>query len=440
MHRDSSSTPRGRAGASIPVAGEQMHAAASPADDRMSVGRVPSDPDRGSRLPKLRLLHMADVHLGARHQDLGTAATAQRERQFAAFEAALALAVRERVAVVLVAGDLFDSNTQPRRTVERVAAAFRAALQSGVRVVVIPGTHDVYDPSSVYRTYDLPAMAGVAGGDDGLVVLHPDRPEVVFPALDLVVYGRVFATKRAPRSPLAEFSASAEERARWRVGMLHGSLRIPGRTENDEVVFTEQEVAASGLDYLALGHWHSFRQGVSGGTTWAYPGAPEPVAVDQDGAGQVLLVELELKDGARTVRVTPRPVGRTRFLRVDIDAAGLASQETLIDQLLPLADPDLVVDVRLTGVLPDSLDLDEDEVERRVGDHFFRYRLQNLTVAPLPEGPLPPADTIAGAFVRDLEARIDAAAAAGRPDEAEELREMLRLGRLLLDGQTVTLA
>ena len=383
---------------------------------------------------------MADVHLGARHQDLGPAAAAQRERQFAAFEAALAVATSERASVVLVAGDLFDSNTQPRRSVDRVAAAFRRLVESGVRVVLIPGTHDVYDSSSIYRTYDLAALAGVPAGGDKLVVLIPERPDVVYPALDLVVYGRVFATKRAPRSPLAEFSARAEERARWRIGMVHGSLRIPGRTEHDEVVFTEQEVAASGLDYLALGHWHSFRKGVAGETTWAYAGAPEPVAVDQDGAGQVLLVDLEEVGGTRSVRITPRAVGRTRFLQVDIDASALASQEALVEQLAPLADPDLVLDVRLTGVLPDALDLDDDEVERRVGGSFFRYRLQNLAVAPLPEGPLPPPDTIAGSFIRDLEARVEAADASGRAGEAEELREMLRLGRLLLDGQTVTLA
>jgi len=35
----------------------------------------------------LRLLHTADVHLGARHTDLGDRAVALRERQFAAFAA-----------------------------------------------------------------------------------------------------------------------------------------------------------------------------------------------------------------------------------------------------------------------------------------------------------------------------------------------------------------
>ena len=64
----------------------------------------------------LRLLHTADVHLGARHADLGNQAAAQRERQFAAFRATIDLALGEQVDALLIAGDLFDSNTQPRRS------------------------------------------------------------------------------------------------------------------------------------------------------------------------------------------------------------------------------------------------------------------------------------------------------------------------------------
>jgi DNA repair exonuclease SbcCD nuclease subunit len=123
----------------------------------------------------LRLLHTADVHLGARHADLGEAAVAQRERQFAAFVRTIDLALAEGVDVVLVAGDLFDSNVQPRRSVERVAAELRRLVAGRIRTVITPGTHDVYDRASVYRAHDLPAMA--APRDEGMVtVLTPEQP------------------------------------------------------------------------------------------------------------------------------------------------------------------------------------------------------------------------------------------------------------------------
>jgi DNA repair exonuclease SbcCD nuclease subunit len=380
-----------------------------------------------------RLLHMADVHLGARHQDLGEVAAQQRERQFAAFRRAIDLALEEHVDAVLVAGDLFDSNQQPRRSVERAAAEFQRLAAAGIRTVLIPGTHDVYDPSSIYRVHDLAALAGQRSGSDMVTLLTPDRPDIVLPGLDLVVFGRVAATKRMALSPLADLSAGDDPRARWRVGMVHGSLRIEGKLEDDAVIFTEAEIASSGLDYLALGHWHSFREGRSGKTTWAYAGAPEPVAVDQDGAGQVALVDLAEAKGERVVTVTPRPVGRTRFLKLDIDAGEITTQAVLVDRLTALADPDLVLDARVTGVEPDQLEMQDDEVERQLAALFLKVRVRNVAVPASIDGELPPPDTVAGAFIRDLDAQIDAAQAAGDIGRAGELREALRLGRLLLD-------
>jgi DNA repair exonuclease SbcCD nuclease subunit len=392
-----------------------------------------------------RLLHLADVHLGARHGDLGPVAAAQRERQFAAFHRAIDLALAERVDLILICGDLFDSNQQPRRSVERAAAEIHRAVEVGIATIVIPGTHDAYDAGSLYRVHDLPRLAGSPEGSDLAVVLTPERPSVSYGQLDVTVHGRVFATKRGPRSPLAGFRAAGPDEAaracRWQVGMIHGSLRIAGRVEDDDVLFTTEEIVASGLDYLALGHWHSHQQGVAGATTWAYAGAPEPVAVDQDGAGQVLLVDLHEVDGRKAVDIVVRQVGQTRFLALDIDASEVDSQPALIERILAHRDPDLVVDIRLLGVLPDGLDVNEDEVERALDGAFFGRRFRVRAVPPVADGEIPPPDTIPGAFILDLQARIAEAEAAGRTDEALELRESLRLGRLLLlgDPASVTL-
>jgi exonuclease SbcD len=423
----------------------------------------------------LRLLHTADVHLGARHTDLGERASVLRERQFAAFRATVDLAVVENVDLLLIAGDLFDSNTQPRRSVERVAAELGRLARSSIRTVIIPGTHDVYDGASIYRSYDLANMARAAS--DWVAVLTPYLPEIVFPPLDAIVYGRVFDTKRSPRSPLAGLDARADTRANWKIGMVHGALAIPGRTDTDAVVFTEEEIARTGLDYLALGHWHSAIEGRAGNVSYAYSGAPEPVAVDQDGAGQVLLVTLDDQSGRHVVTVEARRVGQTRAEKLDLDLGSVHSQPQLVDLLRQHADANLIFDVRLTGLFPDDLDLDMDEVERALAPLFLRFRVRDMSIPAAPEGMEAPPDTVLGAFVRTVEARIaeleqatgaapmGAAPTAAPPETADaeapqqpaldraaisspeldpneelaDLREVLRLGRHLLEGRQVTL-
>jgi DNA repair exonuclease SbcCD nuclease subunit len=388
----------------------------------------------------LRLIHTADVHLGARHDDLGDQAAAQRERQFAAFKAAVDLALAEKVDLLLIAGDLFDSNVQPRRSVERVAAELKRLAEARIRTVIIPGTHDVYDKASIYRAYDLPALAGNGANDDLVTVLDPDHPSVHLAACDVVVYGPVFATKRAPHSPLRDLDVSRDQTvATWRIGMVHGAIAIPGRTDHDEVVITTEEIAATHLDYLALGHWHSAQSGHAGKVTYAYSGAPEAVALDQDRAGKVLLVELDERNGAKAVKVEERQVGRTRFEKRQIDASAVASQPALVESLAAAADPDLVIDVRLVGVRPDELDLDLEEIETSLAPSFLKVRVRDASLPALTDGPLPSPDTIAGAFIRDLEGRITELEAAGSTAEAAEQRDALRLGRLLLAGHEVSL-
>jgi exonuclease SbcD len=392
----------------------------------------------------LRLLHTADVHLGARHADLGEGASAQRERQYAAFRATVDLALTEKVDIVLIAGDLFDSNVQPKRTVERVAADIGRLRAKKIRTVILPGTHDVYDRASIYRAYDLKALAGCGANEDWVTVLTSDQPWVHLKACEVLVVGVVHDTKRAPRTALGAALARipTEVVATWRIGMVHGAVAIPGKTDGDEVVVAPDEIAASGLAYLALGHWHSTQQGTAGGTTWAYSGAPEPVAVDQDNAGNVLLVTLDDAKGPPQVTVEERRVGRTRFQAIELDARDIVSQPALIARLAAEADPDLVLDVRLGGVRPDELDLDTTEVEAALRDQFLRVRVRDRSQPALTEGALPPPDTVAGALIRDLEARIaelEASSTNGGSTEASELRDALRLGRLLLAGHEVTL-
>ena len=278
----------------------------------------------------LRLLHTADVHLGARHADLGDAASAQRERQFAAFSASVDLALAEKVDLFLVAGDLFDSNVQPRRSVERVAAELARLVRARIRTVLIPGTHDVYDRSSVYRAYDLAALAGAPEGGDLVTVLTPERPWVHIGACDVVVHGPVFATKRAPHSPLRDLATVRTPRrhvaprpaaCRRRHPRAHGPRR--GRDHHGRDRGQRPGLPRAGPLARSAG-----LQGR--GVTYAYSGAPEPVALDQDKAGKVLLVTLDQRGDAKTVEVEERVVGRTTFERVEVDAATVESQPALI--------------------------------------------------------------------------------------------------------------
>ena len=212
----------------------------------------------GSRTAMLRLLHTADVHLGARHADLGEAAAAQRERQFAAFRAAVDLAIAEKVDLFLVAGDLFDSNVQPRRSVERVAAELRRLAAGPHPLGARPGhARRVRPRVRLPRLRPAGPRRTRRGRRDGR---GPDAGPPVDPPPGAATRSSTARASRPSGRRTARSATWPRSRRPTRpgsIGCSTPSVAIPGRTDGDEVVITAEEIAASGLDYLALGHWHS---------------------------------------------------------------------------------------------------------------------------------------------------------------------------------------
>jgi hypothetical protein len=163
-----------------------------------------------------------------------------------------------------------------------------------------------------------------------------------------------------------------------------------------------------------------------------------------------------------------RRVGQTRSEKLDLDVSTIHSQPELIDIIGRHTDSNVVLDVRLTGLYPDELDLDLDEIERALAPSFLRVRVRDMSIPAAPEGMLAPPDTVIGAFIRTVEERISELELSSLPDgddnegapgmngdsgtpsplaspeldpavELAELREVMRLGRHLLEGRQVTL-
>lgn len=380
-----------------------------------------------------RLLHLADVHLGARHLDLGASASRLRERQADAFRRAIDAGIEARVDAALVCGDLFDSNAQPRRVVEAAALELRRLTERSIRVILIPGIHDSWEGGSIYRVFDLRLMAGLSEGSDLLTVLTPQRAEVMFRDLDLLVYGRVTTTRRMTRSPLADFSVFADDRTRWRVALVHGALVSGADEEADDVRFTAEEVSASGLDYLAIGHAHGWLTGRAGGTTWTNPGSVEQLRPQDEGAGRVAIVDLTERSGRKSIEVREAVVGRTRFASVTLDAAEVTTLGALVAHLRTLADPDLVLDVTLTGVADHWLDIDPTALSGELADAFLAVRFRDDSRAEAPAAADAPPGSFERTFRDTLIAHIADAEAVRDARSAAEARAAYQLGRQLLD-------
>jgi len=369
----------------------------------------------------IRLLHLADLHLDRPFQMLGEKGAAQRRALEAALVRAVDLAVAEGVRLVLIAGDLFDSPRPASATLELVGRELRRLDDARIRVAVVAGNHDVGDD-------------GYVGGCDRLRSASPGTlffgrtvETVTFPDLDLTLTGRSPEPGSAA-SPLAGWPRGRA--TRFAVGLTHGSMYRAGVVEGPGVIHP-QEVRDLGLDYLALGDWHSAAEAVGPPTPAWYAGSPELLAFDQEGAGHVLLVEIPAPGSARVVR---RKVGRRHYRRIELDVA-TADDPAIRQAIEAAADGEAICDVTLSGLIPLDRIINTRALEEDLAGRFFRLRITNRTQVWADDRDLStvPQDTVLGRYVRLMRDRI----AAASQEERLLLEEALQVGVAVLRGREV---
>jgi DNA repair exonuclease SbcCD nuclease subunit len=197
--------------------------------------------------------------------------------------------------VVLLAGDTFDSHRVPQDLIAQAAAVIAAAA---LPVVILPGNHDPAIDTAIYRDGPLAAL-------NNLHVIGVTHDEAVtFPNLSLEVWGRAHRDYD-DMIPLATVRARRARRTRWLIVMAHGHyVPRPDRSlgPRPSWLIGDDEIAATGADYVALGHWNRAARVGNGVVPAFYSGSPEY-------AGTINVVRLG-ENGGVTVTRAPLDIAR----------------------------------------------------------------------------------------------------------------------------------
>ena len=367
----------------------------------------------------LRILHTADIHLGAKFSGLGNKGASQREQLRTTFKNVIATAINERLNIVLVAGDLFDSNQQAQRNVDLVIEQFNLLGSNNIPVCLIPGTHDSLDSSSIYRKVDFERKC-----PNLRIFAEENMSYKEYPGLDLTIYGKPNLSNRSFMSPLKGLMRSTS--SRFHVAMAHGSLFIPEKTADDDHVFRLEEVQASGMHYLALGHWHRVYRCPSEPPAW-YSGPPEWIP-GQTEKGGVLLVSLS---DSGEVKVEPRMLGLRDYDDIEIDMSDIRDPGKVKERILQGASQNLVRKVALKGLREAELIANPEELEGDLGERFFHLSVMDRSHPKSGEVAEDEERLIRSRFIKLVKEHIEGLAG----EEREIAENALQYGVALLDGK-----
>jgi DNA repair exonuclease SbcCD nuclease subunit len=218
-----------------------------------------------------RFLHLADLHLETSFG--GRPSTRERLRRATreAFEAAVELALRERLHAVLVAGDLFDDELLSLRTELWLARQVRRLAEAGVWFLAACGNHD---PGGEGFRLARIGLASQPGGDaeawrSRVHLFRRAEPETVTVSDPSgapvgIVVGAGHPTDREPGNLAARFPR-VDARLPV-VGCLHTQIDTAAGAERHEryAPSSPADYERLGYAYFALGHVHQRQQAVPG--------------------------------------------------------------------------------------------------------------------------------------------------------------------------------
>ncbi len=350
----------------------------------------------------LKIIHAADLHLDSPFEALGEKA-AQRRREQRELLFAIAELAREKEAdMVLLAGDLLDSSGAYAETIEALSAAFGSV---SCPVFIAPGNHDCLCPGSPYLRADMPGNIHLFRGGWECVELEEKGVRV---------YGAGYTDISCP--PLLRSFRAERKEGVINIGVLHGDL---GAAESRYCPISPDEIAASGLDYLALGHKHTYSGFLRfGETVCAYPGCPEGRGFDECGEKGVLFVELACgKLSGEFI-----PLARRHYEIIELDISDAIPP-------CPTGRENDIVRIIFRGESEKAPNLGA--IAREWENNFFALQLRDRSTARRELWELRFQDSLKGLFVRKMREKYENAQSEG---EKQKIIQALRWGLAALEG------
>ncbi len=365
----------------------------------------------------VKILHCGDIHIGAEESFLGEKAYSRRRETLLTFEKIIDLCKDNEVKVLLIAGDLFNSNNIPKSFAEDVVSKIRTA--NDLTVVYAAGNHDPYNPTSLFFGLELPENLYILGGDE----MHFD-----FPKLNLRVYGRSF--EAAFSEGKSQPSLIPPEDGVINISLLHGETTSDLSSRYNAI--TKEYIESSKMDYIALGHVHEYSGiGKIGNTYFAYSGCPEGQGFDELGQKGVLMgnigkgiCDLEFVPTARRLHI---------FEKINVSETGISADSILnfLNQKYGDSFRNNLYKIELMGEVAEDIKIDTADLNVRLNEQLYFAKIKNSSTLKLDLSSVSKEPSLRGIFVKRMLKKIDEA------DESEKpkLISALNLGLKAFIGE-----
>ena len=317
---------------------------------------------------RLRILHTADLHLGASFNSFEEKSNDLKNETTNNFIKIVEYAINPEnsIDVVIIAGDIFDTYNPEKNIVELVKNEFNKIIDKGILLLYIPGNHDSYGyQKSIYRKEKLP----------GNLILNDTfsyYKTFNIKKFTLHIYSGIFNPGKNKPRILKDFSLINENG--FHLGILHGTYEN-GKFEGIErnLPFNLEEFKKSNLNYLALGHFHShFEINIDNSHKAIYPGSIIPRKINEYGEKSITLLEIDENNNINVERLKLFKLYSKKLL-INLAKENINDIEELFNFILKNKNSNMILDLYIEGF--SEFPINEKELKNHIEEYFYYVKI-----------------------------------------------------------------
>ncbi len=304
----------------------------------------------------MKFIHTSDIHLDSPlTARLGPTKTKQRKRELIdSFRGMVREAEEMGAGAIIIAGDLFDNDKTGIRTIDTVIGIIEGAAD--LTFFYLSGNHE--KDRILSSGISLPSNLKIFGEN-----------WTYFEIAGITVAGR-------SRTSCGMFDSLELDPQKRNVVVLHGELRDKS-DENGKIGI--KEFCNLPIDYLALGHYHTYNEVVTDSGCYAvYSGTPEGRGFDETGDKGYVIVDVT--DRGVFHRFQRRAKRRLHIIEVDITGANrdIDIENRIAKKLsqIPFCD---MVRVCLTGEHEPESNRNTEALELRFASDYYYLEVKDLS-------------------------------------------------------------
>lgn len=327
----------------------------------------------------MKIIHTSDVHIDSPlTARLPAGKVRERRAELSAgFKRLIGEAERLGVDAVIIAGDLFDTDRISKHALTSAIDVIGAS--SGITFYYLEGNHE----KNAIRESGIPLPNNLKIFEENWTYFEADNTNIV---------GRCSIAKGMFES--LEMSAEATN-----IVVLHGELR--DKTDDEEAIGL-QDTKNKNIDYLALGHYHSYSATeLPDGGVAVYSGTPEGRGFDETGEKGFVLINIE--NGKVSHTFIPFAKRKLRIIPLDItDATRTSDIYDMAKNALREISRDDLIRLELCGGYSPELIKDIEGITEKFSDVFYYFEVKDSSRPQITPDDYKFDKTLKGEFIRTV--------------------------------------